>query len=217
MTKSKISEVEDKDQQSQESTNTAASTEVSQELIKHPLQHTWTLWYYENDKTKGWEENQREITSFSTVEDFWCLFNHIKAVSSIRTGCDYSLFKSGIRPMWEDEANKDGGRWLISLDKKQRNNELDAFWLEILLCLIGEAFDDYSDDICGAVVNIRLKGDKIGIWTADASRKKSDGILSIGRKIKERLNIGPEHKIVFQSHKDTAVRNSSMSNYSFTL
>lgn len=30
-----------------------------------------------------------------------------------------------------------------------------------VLCLIGEAFDSF-DDICGAVVNIRAKGDKIG-------------------------------------------------------
>ncbi len=39
-----------------------------------------------------------------------------------------------------------------------------------LLCLIGEAFEEISDDICGAVVNIRNKGDKLGLWTHDASR-----------------------------------------------
>lgn len=36
-----------------------------------------------------------------------------------------------------------------------------------LLCLVGEAFDDYSDEVCGAVVNIRTKGDKIAVWTSD--------------------------------------------------
>lgn len=40
-------------------------------LIKHPLQNIWTLWYYEPDKSKSWEESQREITSFDTAEDFW--------------------------------------------------------------------------------------------------------------------------------------------------
>ena len=47
-----------------------------------------------------------------------------------------------------------------------------------LLCLIGEAFDELSDDICGAVVNIRPKGDKLGLWTRDASR--SDANIKIG-------------------------------------
>lgn len=46
--------------------------------------------------------------------------------------------------------------------------------------MIGEAFDEYSDDVCGAVVNIRTKGDKIALWTADASKTKSEGVLSIG-------------------------------------
>jgi hypothetical protein len=37
---------------------------LSDELsIKHPLQHSWTLWYYSNDRTKTWEQNLREVTS----------------------------------------------------------------------------------------------------------------------------------------------------------
>ena len=47
-----------------------------------------------------------------------------------------------------------------------------------LLCMIGEAFDEYSDDICGAVVQIRSKGDKLGVWTADV--KHQDAIMKIG-------------------------------------
>jgi translation initiation factor 4E len=47
-----------------------------------------------------------------------------------------------------------------------------------MLCLIGEAFDDFSDDVCGAVMNIRQKGDKIGLWTADGNRTSS--IVEIG-------------------------------------
>lgn len=108
------------------------SAEPIVDEIKHPLEHTWTLWYYENDRSKTWEENQREITSFSSAEDFWSIFMHIKSAGDLRQGCDYSLFKKGIRPMWEDKHNKRGGRWLISLEKKQRPNELDKYWLEIV-------------------------------------------------------------------------------------
>jgi len=106
---------------------------VSPELmIKHPLQNAWTLWFFKNDKTKQWEENQREIITFTTVEDFWALYNHIELASRLAAGCDYSLFKEGIKPMWEDDRNKKGGRWLINLDKKQRASCLDNFWLEVV-------------------------------------------------------------------------------------
>ena len=47
----------------------------------------------------------------------------------------------------------------MNLNKQQRHSDLDNYWLETLLCLIGEAFDEQSDDICGAVVNIRGKGE----------------------------------------------------------
>lgn len=183
--------------------------------IKHPLQNTWTLWYYENDRNKTWEENQREIISFDTAEDFWSLYNHIKMASDLHQGCDYSLFKKGIRPMWEDDANKQGGRWLINLAKNQRANELDKYWLEILLCMIGEAFDENSEDICGAVVNVRSKGDKIGVWTADA--QKSQSVMEIGRKLKQRLSIGRNVTIGYQIHKDTMVKAGSVTKNTYTV
>lgn len=46
--------------------------------------------------------------------------------------------------------------------------------------MIGEAFDEYSEDVCGAVVNIRGKVDKLAVWTADSSSARSDGVLAIG-------------------------------------
>jgi translation initiation factor 4E len=83
--------------------------------VKHPLQHPWTLWYYRNDRTKSWQENLREVVTFATVEDFWAVFNHIESASRLGPGSDYSVFKAGIKPMWEDEKNANGGRWLLNL------------------------------------------------------------------------------------------------------
>jgi len=47
-----------------------------------------------------------------------------------------------------------------------------------LLCLIGEAFGEDSDQVCGAVINIRGKMDKISVWTNDC--RNSDAIINIG-------------------------------------
>ena len=40
-------------------------------LIKHPLQNTWALWFFKNDKSKDWAANLKQVTAFDTVEDFW--------------------------------------------------------------------------------------------------------------------------------------------------
>lgn len=145
------------------------------------------------------------MSTFNTVEDFWSLFTHIKQPSEVKIGSDYSMFKEHIRPMWEDKANKNGGRWMISLLRTQRP-ELDRYWIDTVLCLIGEAFDSY-DEICGAVVNIRARGDRIAVWTAHYTNKEA--IMEIGRKLKEGLSLPDRIKLHYQTHSDSMVKNSS--------
>ena len=53
-------------------------SEAPERYIKHPLQNAWTLWFFKNDKSRTWEENQRPIITVTTVEDFWSLYNHIE-------------------------------------------------------------------------------------------------------------------------------------------
>uniref|UniRef100_A0A8C0ILZ1 Eukaryotic translation initiation factor 4E n=1 Tax=Chelonoidis abingdonii TaxID=106734 RepID=A0A8C0ILZ1_CHEAB len=102
----------------EEKTETAPAQEAAspEQDIKHPLQNS-----------KTWQENLCLISKFDTVEDFWALYNHIQLFSNLMPGCDYSLFKDRIEPLWEDEKNRRGGRWLITLTKQQRQNDLDPF------------------------------------------------------------------------------------------
>jgi len=44
--------------------------------------------------------------------------------------------------------------------------------------MVGEAFDEHSEDICGAVVNVRAKVDKIAVWTGNG--QNSVTVLEIG-------------------------------------
>jgi len=184
-------------------------------MIKHPLQNSWTLWFFKNDKTKQWEENQREIITFNTVEDFWALYNHIELASRLAAGCDYSLFKEGVKPMWEDERNKKGGRWLINLDKKQRGSCLDNFWLEVMLCLIGESFDGESVLVNGAVVNVRNRGDKISMWLCET--KPQEAAIKIGQTLKRRLGIDDKVLLGFEAHNDTINKTGSTAKSKYTV
>ena len=115
-----------------------------EKCVKHPLQNAWTLWFFKNDKSRTWEENQRPIITVTTVEDFWSLYNHIEVASRLPAGADYSLFKEGIFPDWEDPRNQDGGRWMINLDRRHKQQFLDTCWLEIIFFLIGEHADQHA-------------------------------------------------------------------------
>lgn len=46
-----------------------------------------------------------------------------------------------------------------------------------ILFLIGESFDEHSDEICGAFINIRNKANKISLWTSDATKTEENTII----------------------------------------
>ncbi|XP_004460093.2 LOW QUALITY PROTEIN: eukaryotic translation initiation factor 4E type 1B [Dasypus novemcinctus] len=175
-------------------------------LQLHPLQNRWALWFFKNERSRAWQDNLHLVTKVDTVEDFWAMYSHIQLASKLSSGCDYALFKDGIQPMWEDSRNKRGGRWLVSLAKQQRHSELDRLWLETLLCLIGESFEEHSREVWGAVINIRAKGDKIAVWTREAESQA--GVLHIGRVYKERMGLSAKMVIGYQAHADTATKST---------
>uniref|UniRef100_A0A8C8VSP0 Eukaryotic translation initiation factor 4E n=1 Tax=Peromyscus maniculatus bairdii TaxID=230844 RepID=A0A8C8VSP0_PERMB len=194
-----------------------ADRECPLEVLReqHPLQYRWGLWFFRNDRSRAWQDNLQLVTKLNTVEDFWATYSHIKLASKLSSGCDYALFKDGIQPMWEDNRNKRGGRWLLSLAKQQRHIELDRLWLETLLCLLGESFEEHSKEVCGAVVNIRAKGDKIAVWTSEAENQA--GVMHIGHVYKERLGLSTKTIIGYQAHTDTAAKSNSLAKNKFVV
>jgi len=193
----------------QEKKEVVANKEVEvgpEEFLKHPLQNAWTLWFFKNDKARTWEENQRPILTVATVEDFWSLYNHVSLASNLPPGSDYSFFKEGIFPDWEDEKNGSGGRWIINSDRQQRVDVLDTHWLEILIFMIGEQAEVHASKVNGAVVNLRAKGDKLGVWLADTS---ADSVLRVGRMVKERLGLPKDQTIVFNVHREDKVKSGT--------
>lgn len=44
--------------------------------VKHPLMHTWSLWFTKPPSGKGdnWNDLLKEVVSFDTVEEFWGVY-----------------------------------------------------------------------------------------------------------------------------------------------
>jgi translation initiation factor 4E len=74
------------------------------------------------------------IKIFKYDIDFYIfsLFNHIKPPSQLSLGCDYNYFKNGIKPMWEDKRNSNGGRWLLQLPLAKNSPLVDNYWKNIV-------------------------------------------------------------------------------------
>ncbi|XP_001983586.2 eukaryotic translation initiation factor 4E1 [Drosophila grimshawi] len=200
------------DEELQPSLNSVLSS-IDYELCeKHPLEHTWTLWHWQSDRKKCWEEMLSNVTSFNTVEDFFSVHYFIKPPSDLKAFNDYMVFKHDIRPMWEDVKNRKGGRWIFFLNRESKEL-VDNMWHDLLLCTLGESFE-YPFQICGVVVNVRNKAAKISLWTKDSLNQHA--ILAIGRKIKEVLQLC-EGQLQYQVHSDAMIHTGPNCNALYKL
>ncbi|XP_047332153.1 eukaryotic translation initiation factor 4E-1-like [Impatiens glandulifera] len=160
----------------------------------HPLEHSWTFWFDSptaKSKQTAWGSCIRPIYTFSTVEEFWSLFNNIHRPSKLAGGADLYCFKSPIEPKWEDPVCSDGGKWTVSFLHRGKS---DTCWLYTLLAMIGEQFD-HGEEICGAVVNVRGKQEKIALWTKNAVKEPAQ--ISIGKQWKEYLDYSDTIGFIF--------------------
>ena len=89
-----------------------------------------------------------------------------------------------------------GGRWLVEIEKSERNAHLNTLWLETLLSLIGEQLGD-SELINGAVVQSRRGKDKVSIWVRDSEDEAE--IEALGYRYKNLL--GGNFRLRFQKHQ----------------
>ncbi|XP_063984716.1 eukaryotic translation initiation factor 4E type 2 [Diachasmimorpha longicaudata] len=132
------------------------------------LQYSYDLWYSKRSLGKQsdrrYAENLKFIGRFGSVEQFWGLYSHLVRPSELLASSDFHLFKNGIKPMWEDSANRQGGKWAVTL----RKGLVDRCWENLVLAMLGEQFM-VGEEICGAVVSIRFQEDKICVWNKTSS------------------------------------------------
>ncbi|CAM0908919.1 unnamed protein product [Alopecurus aequalis] len=182
------------------------SSSAPRGALAHPLEHAWTFWFYnpqgksrqqEKSREQDWGSTIHPVHTLSTIEDFWSLYNNIHPPSMLSVRADLHFFKNKIEPKWEDPICANGGTWTISCAR----GKSDILWLHTLLALIGEQFD-FGDEICGVVVSVRPRQDRVAIWTKNAANEAAQ--ISIGKQWKEFLEY--KDSIGFIVHEDAKAK-----------
>lgn len=93
------------------------------------------------------------------MNDFWSIFQHIKKPSDRMKPFDYQIFKQGIKPMWEDSSNKNGGKLSILVSKSYSS----LLWEEIVFAFVGGVLP-YITEINGITISSRKMFNIIQIW-----------------------------------------------------
>ncbi|KAF7801469.1 eukaryotic translation initiation factor NCBP [Senna tora] len=184
----------------------------------HPLKNKFVFWY--TRRTPGvrnqtsYEDNIKRIVDFSTVEGFWVCYCHLARPSSLPSPTDLHLFKEGIRPLWEDSANCNGGKWIIRFKKVVSGR----FWEDLVLALVGDQLD-YGDNICGAVLSIRFNEDILSVWNRNSSDHQVSfitsslyAVMALRDSIKRHLKLPHNYVMEYKPHDASLRDNSSYRN-----
>uniref|UniRef100_A0A671ULN5 Eukaryotic translation initiation factor 4E type 2 n=1 Tax=Sparus aurata TaxID=8175 RepID=A0A671ULN5_SPAAU len=182
---------------------------------EHPLQYNYTFWYSRRTPSRpassqSYEQNIRQIGTVASVEQFWRFYSHLVRPGDLSGHSDFHLFKEGIKPMWEDESNRSGGKWIIRL----RKGLASRFWENIILAMLGEQFM-VGEEICGAVVSIRFQEDILSIW----NRTSNDQMTTsrIRDTLRRVLNLPTNTIMEYKTHNDSLRDNSSFRNTKISL
>lgn len=84
------------------------------------------------------------IAAVNSVEQFWNVYRHLKMpcgrknfpsktmkwIAEFQEKIDIHFFKKGIKPVWEDESNVKGGKWILRLKKVRRLGDYLTSWIK---------------------------------------------------------------------------------------
>jgi translation initiation factor 4E len=175
----------------------------------HPLQHRFVFWYTRRQpgirSQTSYEDNIKRIAEFSTVEGFWGSYCHLSRASTLPNPTDLHLFKEGIRPLWEDAANRSGGKWIIRFKKLVSGR----YWEDLVLAMIGDQLD-FGDTVCGAVLSIRFGEDILSVWNRNAADNQA--VMALRDSIKRHLHLPLGYMMEYKPHDASLRDNSSFRN-----
>lgn len=162
------------------------------------LHQYFTFWFtfFKKSKDKQMEEfedNLKEIATFNTAEEFWGIYQHMKRPDALPRGCEFFLFKKGIRPLWEDMSNVGGGRFFLSMKKSGVTNKV---WEDLLIAMILLKPEDFAK-INGVVLNVRTSEVIMSIWTKALTEEE---LQDIKVWLKEVLDLPNEQIINYKKH-----------------
>ncbi|EOB13097.1 eukaryotic translation initiation factor 4E-2 [Nosema bombycis CQ1] len=155
------------------------------------LTSNWIIWQNHNDESniKSWGEDLVNVGIFHTVPEFLYLNDEINKVGlpsleSIR------IFKEGIKPMWEDPLNMNGGRVILDIPIMNRIDVGDVWTKTMAFCV-----SNLVDGICGCVFMEKQNLYKLAIWI-----EEDDLNQEIMKKWKETLEL-PLDMFYYLTHK----------------
>ena len=129
------------------------------------LNDAWNVFIHSNTNSNWDISSFDHIYRITSIGSLWRFLNNFSSFDKIKN--QIFLFRSGILPIWEDIANKNGGVLSIKFDYFHKNGRNDI-GTEIMMCLtiliLNECFIENNKIINGINFSIKNKSIIIKLW-----------------------------------------------------
>lgn len=155
------------------STDTTATATVDS---FHTLYDKWVLYAHLPHDTNWTIDSYKSILEFSRVEQSLALFEAIPNV--MISNCMLFLMRNTIKPIWEDENNRQGGCFSFKVAIK----DVGTVWREMCYSTIGETLSENSDfmkNVNGITISPKRNFCILKIWMQTCDFKTVESLQHI--------------------------------------
>ena len=134
----------------------------------HTLVNKWTLWAHLPHDTDWSIKSYIPISNFTTVEETLAVTETLPTI--LVENCMLFIMKTGIKPIWEDPKNRDGG----CFSYKVPNKSVSKVWKDLTYALAGNSISSQSGFV-NCVTGITISPKKnfciIKIWMTNCNNQ----------------------------------------------
>ena len=180
------------------SSSSSLSTPSSSAIdLDSKLGSSYTLWVQDLSKKEiktdyNFEEQIKPTVHVESMRDFCNLFVSLRKPKDIHSGADIYFFKKGVKPMWEDPANKGGGKFFLHIKKSFATK----LWENLLFSLVSEEIPEMKM-VNGIILKMHRLEVVFYIWTRQIEVPTQEIIKNW---VKSTVGLSPKIKLEFKKH-----------------
>lgn len=147
-----------------------------QESTFHPLSDKWCLWLHEPHETDWSLSSYTHVATIGTVEEAIAITETLP--EDLVKNSMLFLMRKGIKPMWEDPQNRDGG----AFSYKVTNKDVCVAWKGLSYSVLGGSVSDVSSFIncvTGITISSKKKFCIIKIWMRNCTHQNPNVVIPI--------------------------------------
>ena len=141
--------------------------------LKYKLNKEWTIWSHLPHDTNWTEDSYKKLMDITYVEEIISLYETIS--DKLIKNCMLFIMRRGIKPIWEDPQNREGGCFSFKIN----NKNIIPIWKRLTYALLGENISknaDFRNNVNGITISPKKNFCIIKIWLKDCKINNNDDI-----------------------------------------